>query len=223
MKIVIADGRHQADYIIGMHKRRKNDLIVINDDPEFCRYLSAKNRISVFNGKSTKESDLNDAGIINADLFIALSENDVNNYIACKIAKKQFNVKKCIATVINPKNVSLFQQLGLDSVICSTYVLGEQINTTANIENLIDSLSIEDNKINILEIRVRDDYRVCGKTLKEIKISDIASVSAVVRNGQMIIPNGDTMLENEDKVLLVTSNENKEKVAKIFQRKKHEG
>ena len=99
-----------------------------------------------------------------------------------------------------------------------TVVGKDTIGIIARISNYLAN-----NKINILEIRVRSDYRVCGKTLKEIKISDIASVSAVVRNGQIIIPNGDTLLENEDKVLLVTSNENKEKVAKLFQRKKHEG
>ncbi|MBO4537706.1 MAG: TrkA family potassium uptake protein [Erysipelotrichaceae bacterium] len=220
MKIVIADGSHQADYIIGMYNNRENELIVINSDSQVAKYLSAKNGISVLNGKPTKESDLFDAGIDDADLFIALSENDVDNYVACKTAKKLFNVRKCIATVINPKNVDLFKQLGVDSVISSTYLLGEQIKNTSHIENLINTLSLEDNKINILEIMVREEYDVCGKTLKEIKVSDTASVSSVIRNEQALIPNGDTMLEAGDKVLLVTTKEHYNEVAKIFQRKK---
>ncbi|MBO4219279.1 MAG: TrkA family potassium uptake protein [Erysipelotrichaceae bacterium] len=220
MKIVIADGSHQADYIIGMYNNRENELIVINSDSQVAKYLSAKNGISVLNGKPTKESDLFDAGIDDADLFIALSENDVDNYVACKTAKKLFNVRKCIATVINPKNVDLFKQLGVDSVISSTYLLGEQIKNTSHIENLINTLSLEDNKINILEIMVREEYDVCGKTLKEIKVSDTASVSSVIRNERALIPNGDTMLEAGDKVLLVTTKEHYNEVAKIFQRKK---
>ena len=220
MKIVIADGSHQADYIIGMYNNRENELIVINSDSQVAKYLSAKNGISVLNGKPTKESDLFDAGIDDADLFIALSENDVDNYVACKTAKKLFNVRKCIATVINPKNVDLFKQLGVDSVISSTYLLGEQIKNTSHIENLITTLSLEDNKINILEIMVREEYDVCGKTLKEIKVSDTASVSSVIRNERALIPTGDTMLEAGDKVLLVTTKEHYNEVAKIFQRKK---
>ena len=220
MKIVIADGSHQADYIIGMYNNKDNNLIVINSNNSVCRYLSSKNGISVLHGKPTKESDLFDAGIEDADLFIALSENDVDNYVACKTAKKLFNVRKCIATVINPKNVELFKQLGIDSVISSTYLLAEQIKNTANIENLIGSLSLEDNKINIMEFMVKDNHDVCGKTLKEIKVSDIASVSSVIRQQQVIIPNGDTMLEEGDKVLLVTTKEHHDDITRVFQRKK---
>ena len=177
-------------------------------------------KISVLHGKPTKESDLFDAGIENADLFIALSENDVDNYVACKTAKKLFNVRKCIATVINPKNVELFKQLGIDSVISSTYLLAEQIKNTANIENLISNLSLEDDKINIMEFMVKSSHDVCGKSLKEIKVSDIASVSSVIRQQQVIIPNGDTVLEEGDKVLLVTTMEHHDKITKVFQRKK---
>ncbi len=220
MKIVIADGSHQADYIIGMYNNRDNELIVINSSLSVCKYLSVKNGISVLHGKPTKETDLFDAGIDDADLFIALSENDVDNYVACKTAKKLFNVHRCIATVINPKNVDLFKQLGVDSVISSTYLLGEQIKNTSHVENLINTLSLEDNKINSLEIMVQDEHDVCGKTLKDIRVSDIASVSSVIRHGQPLIPNGDTMLEAGDKVLLVTTKEHYDEVAKIFQRKK---
>ncbi|MBR5049319.1 MAG: NAD-binding protein, partial [Erysipelotrichaceae bacterium] len=143
-----------------------------------------------------------------------------DNYVACKTAKKLFNVRKCIATVINPKNVELFKNLGIDSVISSTYLLAEQIKNTANIENLISNLSLEDDKINIMEFMVKNSHDVCGKSLKEIKVSDIASVSSVIRQQQVIIPNGDTVLQEGDKVLLVTTMEHHNEITKVFQRKK---
>ena len=55
MKVVIADGRHEADYLISVYKSKKNNLIVINNDQNFCEYLSKKNRINIFKGNSTKE------------------------------------------------------------------------------------------------------------------------------------------------------------------------
>ena len=220
MKIVIADGRHEADYIISMYNTKKNDLIVINPDEDICRYLSASNHIPVMRGIPTRESDLRMAGAENADLFIALSENDINNYVACKLAKKFLGAKRCIATAINPKNVDAFRSMGIDIVMSSTYMLGEQIRDTASVENLIQSLSLDNDEINLLEIRITSDLYVCDRSLKEINISDIGSVSSIVRNRKGIIPNGNTVLLNNDKVLVVTTQANRNKVMKILQRKK---
>ena len=220
MKIVIVDGKHEADYIISMYNNRKNDLIVINQDEDTCRYLSAQNTIPVMRGNPTRMSDLQLAGAENADLFIALAESEFENYVACKLAKKFLGAKRCIATAINPKNVDAFRSLGIDSVMSSTYLLGEQIRNAATIENLIRTLSLENDEIHITEFRITSDMYICNQTLKEINISDIASVSSIVRNGKGIIPNGNTKLLADDKILVVTTHNNSNKVMKIFQRKK---
>ena len=220
MKIVIANGMHSADYIIHKYHNRYNDLIVINNREEACRYLSMNNDIPVMYGQATRESDLREVGAENAELFIALSKNDMENYVACQTAKKLLNVKRCISTVTNPKNVDIFKELGIDSVLSSTYILGEQIRNAASIENLINSLSLEDEKIIIVELKITDKLRVEGICLKDIGISDIGSISVIIRGQKSIIPNGNTQLMADDKVLLVTNEENREAVLKVFKRKK---
>ncbi len=219
-KIVITDGMHEADYIISMYNNRKNNLIVINGDEDACRYLSTNNGIPVMHGISSRERDLREAGAEDADLFIALSENDMDNYVACKTAKQLLGAKRCIATVINPKNVEVFRRLGVDSVVCSTYLLSEQIRSSASVENLINSLSLEDNKIIILELRITEGLSVQGKTLKDINISNLGSVSAIMRADKTIIPKGNTELLDGDKVLVVTSEEYRNRIVNLFQRKR---
>ena len=220
MKIVIFDGKNSADYIIGKYKNRNNDLIVINSIEEACRYLSLNHDIPVKFGKGTRESDLREAGAENADLFIALSKSDMDNYVACQTAKKLLNVKRCVSTVVNPKNVEIFKELGLDNVLSSTYLLGEQIRNAASIENLVNSLSLEDEKIILIELKITPNLKVEGMTLKDLNISDMGSVSVVIRGQKSIIPNGNTVLMADDKVLLVTNEEHRAAIIKIFQRKK---
>ena len=193
MKIVIFDGKNSADYIIGRYKNRNNDLIVINSNEEACRYLSLNHDIPVMYGKGTRESDLREAGAENADLFIALSKSDTDNYVACQTAKKLLNVKRCVSTVVNPKNVEIFRELGIDNVLSSTYLLGEQIRNAASIENLVNSLSLEDEKIILIELKITSNLQVEGMSLKDINISDIGSVSVIIRGQKSIIPNGNTI------------------------------
>ena len=219
MKIVIADGFHEADYIISLFNTKVNDLVVINENEDICHYLSLYNDIPVMTGHCTKESDLKEAGAEDCDLFIALSEDDYKNYVACKTAKN-IGAKRCIATVINPKNVKVFKDLGIDMVVCSTYLLSEQIRNLTSIKNMVNSLSLEDNKVIILEIRITSDLSVTNKTLKEINISDLGSISCIMRSGQAIIPNGQTEILDGDIVLIVTTVESQQKIIDFFKRKK---
>ncbi len=219
MKIVITDGMHEADYIISMYNTKGNEVVVINDDEEACKYLSTRSGLPVMLGKSTRETDLKAAGAEDADLFIAMGKNDMINYVACKTAKQLLGAKRCIATVLNPKNVEIFKKLGVDSAMSSTYLLGEHIRNAASIENLMNTLSIEGSKVIIIEFRITSDLQICNMTLKDISVSDLCTVSMVTRNEHSIIPNGNTKLLKDDKVLVVTTEENREQIVAVFQRK----
>ena len=220
MKIVIADGLHEADYLINLFNTSKNNLVVINENEDACRYLSVNNEIPVVKGRCTRKTDLVEAGAENCDLFIALSDDDYKNYVACRTAGQLIGAKRCVSRVANPKNVSVFKELGIDIVVCSTYLLGEYIHNLTSIENMINILSLEDEKVIITEIRVTDDLEVEGKTLKEINISDLGTVSAIIRNGKTIVPNGQTSISTGDKILIVTTEESQDKIINIFKRKK---
>jgi len=219
MKVVIADGFHEADYIINLFNTKLNDLVVINENEDIAKYLSLNNDIPIMIGHCTKESDLIEAGAQDCDLFMALSEDDYKSYVACKTAKN-IGAKRVIATVINPKNVKIFKDLGIDMVVCSTYLLGEQIRNLTSIENMVNSLSIEDDKVVILEIKVNDSLAVNGKTLAEINISDLGVISSIMRAGKAIIPNGQSQILSGDTVLIVTTMEDRNKIIDIFKRKK---
>lgn len=219
MKIVISNGKQDADYIVSMYKENKNKVIVINDDEEICKYISKKNHIDVVLGDSTKEYDLKIAQIDNADCFIALSENDITNYVACKMAKKIFNVKRCIAIVTNPKNVSIFKQLGIDNCVSSTYLLAQSIKNEASMESMIKTLSLEDDNVIISEVVIQNDNYICNKKLKDLIFPINSSICCIYRYPHIIIPNGNTEIKSLDKLFIVSSPEAKNKVFELIQRK----
>ena len=68
------------------------------------------------------------------------------------MAKKQFHVKKSVATVSNPKNVSIFKKLGVNTAISATHMIAKIIEQASTIENLINSLSLESEHIVLNEI-----------------------------------------------------------------------
>ncbi len=205
MKIVIAGGDHQADYIISMYAKERKDLIVINSDKEFADYLSRKHRISVYVGEPYKQYVFEESNIHDADIFIALCASDSDNYVACTMAKQLFNVRKCICTVHNPKNVELFKQLGIDSVISSTYLLGESIKNESSIEDIVKTLSLEDDKIVISEIVVDKSFSIVNKKIVDINFPKEANIACIYRKPTVVIPYGQTIIRANDKLLVVSS------------------
>lgn len=219
MKIVLTGGKHESDYIISMLKR-KHHLIVINQDSSFAEYISSHNDIDVFPGDPTKAYTLSDADVKNADVFLALSNNDTDNYIACITAKRLFNIKRTVAKVKNPKNVELFKRLGVDSVISSTYLLAQTILNESSIENIIKTLSIEDEKIVMLELGIEADYQLVDKKIMDIQFPKRVNISCIFRDPHVIIPDGSTVIQPDDKLIIVTTPDHQDELVDFVQRKR---
>lgn len=212
MKIVIADGSHAADYIIKSFKKRTNKLIVINSRKETVNYLVKANRIPVFYGEPYKQSVLETAHIEDCDLFISLGFKDTDNFVACLLAKKVFRAKKCICIVSNPKNVDLFRQLGIDSVISSTHLLASTIVSESSLENLTKSMSLENDKVALTEIVVKENALIVDKKLMDINFPKSGTISCIYRKPSVIIPNGKTVIKGGDKLFVFSSPNNRKEI-----------
>lgn len=218
MKIVIADGFQAADYIVSIFKKRGNQLIVINPNPDFAKYVAKTNKVPVYIGEPSKSFVLEQANVRDADIFIALGSRDTDNYVACSLARKVFGVKKCICTVNNPKNVDIYKELGLDFVVSSTYLLAESIKSESSLEDVIHTLSLEDDQIVITEMIVDERCFIANKRLMEINFPKFASIAAIYRKPKVIVPHGAISILPKDKLLIVSSPKDQKAVIEFVRR-----
>jgi trk system potassium uptake protein TrkA len=217
MKIVIANGSKQAVFIIEMFKNKENQLIVINSSRSLANEIAHKEHISVLVGFPWRNFILEEAGVHDADVFISLCEKDTDNYASCILAKKIFNVKKCICVVNNPENVELYKKLGIDSVISSTYLLAQSIRSESSMESLIKTLTLENDKIVVSEIPVLSKYRLANKRIMDIDFPKYASIAAIYRNFTVLIPNGQVEIKPKDSLLIVCAPEDQKRIFSFIQ------
>lgn len=216
MKIIVAGGRNKADFLIGSLLEKKHDVRVINDEEAYCHYLSEKYNIPVVVGNPCKEYVLEEAEIDHADILIALRPNDPDNLAICQTAKKIFHVKKVVATVSNPKNVMIFKKLGVNTAISATYTISKIIEQASTIENLVNTLSLAHENIVMNEIRLTKDCCIVNKSLKDIKLPRNVNICCIIRNTDMLIPNGDSILRQEDKLLILSREEAQDEVLSLL-------
>lgn len=223
MKIVIAGGTSQAEFIISMFKGKTNQLIVINPSKTVADTLAKRCRVTVTVGDPWRRFILEEAGAYDADVFISLCDKDTDNYAACTMAKKVFAVKKTICVVNNPKNVELYKRLGLDSVISSTYLLAQSIRGESSLASITKTLSIDNDKINVVESVILSKYQICFQKIKDINFPHYASIAAIYRNYQIIIPSGMVELLPKDTLLMVTAPGNIKKLLGYVQQEREGG
>lgn len=217
MKIVIAGGLHAADFIIKSFNNRKHKLIVINESKESTVYLAKSNKIPVIYGEPYNKTVLEEAHISEADVFIAIGHNDTDNYTSCLLAKNIFGVKKCICIVSNPKNVAIFRELGIDTVISSTQLLVSSVLAESSLENLIKAVSLEDDKIVMTEIVVKESYKIAHKRIMDISFPKTGNISCIYRRPNVIIPNGSTIILPKDKLVVVSTPLNQKELIEFIQ------
>ena len=220
MKIVIAGGTSEAEFIISMFKGKKNEIVVINPDKPVSSFLVKRCRVPVYTGEPWRKYVLEEANAYDANVFIALNPEDTDNYASCIMAKKLFNARKTICLVKNPKNVELYRKLGLDSVISSSYLLAQSIKGESTFTSLARSLSLDNGQVTVLEVVVLSKYNICNKRIMDIHFPKYASIAAIYRNYQLVIPNGLVELLPKDTLLLVTAPENEKKLLNYVQSEK---
>lgn len=206
MKIVIAGGKDEADFLTGLLLMGKHKLIAINGDMNYCEHLaSIHDGLSVIYGDPCKEYVMEDAGIRGYDIMIALSEKDADNLEICQMAKRLFAVKKTVCTVRNPKNVEVFELLGVDRAISSTYMLAHYIEQASVVEDLVRVMPLENQKVLINEIKVKSDCPSVDKKIEEMQLPSSTIISCIVRETEVIVPNGQSKIMAGDRLVVMTT------------------
>ena len=220
MKILIAGGRHEADYIVKKFREEKHQLVIINKDLDYSKNLSKEYKVKVYNDDPTMISVLERAGIQGCDMVVALCAKDEDNFVICQIAEKVFNIDKIICTVTNPKNVDLFHELGIKSVVSSAEFLVRTIQSEVNFENVVNSLAFEQDKISMLEIKLDSpNLAIIGKTLMQLENTNLYTIACISRKTQVLIPSSSTEIKLGDKLFVVTSYQDQDAIVKYIRRK----
>lgn len=223
MKVLICGGNQQADFVIrSFTKSKRNKIVVINDDEDIAKELSDRYGIEVLDTDPTKLYSFEIADIYDFDLVIALMEKDADNFVCCHIAKDQFNIKKAICTVNNPNNVEIFEELGIDTAISSSYLLTQRIEGETDIENITKTFSLQNDKIVITEITVLPNFECCNRSLMDLQLPKCGNITCIFRDPKVIIPRGDTVIKNGDNLVIASSPDDQKKLIRFIKKEREE-
>lgn len=203
MKIIIVGDGKVGLTLTRQLSREDHDITVIDSNPRVNETLE-KYDVMIVNGNGASLETLRDAGVAEADLVIAATSSDEINMLCCVTAKYFANVHT-IARIRNPayteQLVRLRSEFGLSMTINPELQAANEIFHLLQYPNFLKRESFAKGRIEIVELEVKAGSRLADIPLHKLyQVAGGILVCAVERKGEIMIPNGNFMLNVGDHI-----------------------
>ena len=231
MKIIIAGAGEVGFHLAKLLSYESQEITLIDLDKESLVYADNHLDIKVIKGDATSISVLKDARILNSDLFISVTSSETSNITSCVLAK-QLGAKRTIARISNPEFINHkeefgFTKFGIDELISPESLAASEIELLLSQSVFNDTYEFEDGALTMLGLSLSKDAKIINKSVKVAAqlLSDIHFIPiAIQRLGShsTIIPRGDTIFNDGDRVVFITSKGGDEELCRLTGKKKTE-
>lgn len=210
MKIVIIGDGKVGFAIAKQLSQEGYDLTIIENKPHVLNLTMDVLDVVGVQGNGGDYDVLKEAQVNQADLVIAVTSSDEINIISCLMDKKM-GADHTIARIRNPEYVKglriLKEDLGLSMQINPEQTAAREIVRSLSFPNSIKVNSFAKGRLELAEIRIREENSLTKKTVHQIDKSLKSKVQfvAIKRNDNVLLPTGNTVIELNDKVTLTGS------------------
>ena len=210
MKIIIAGAYAIGTHLAKLLSRNDQDTVLIDEDAERLASISGDYDLMTVHASPTSIDALKDAGIADADLFIAVTLDESTNLISCVMAK-QLGAKSTVAKVdkyeyLDDKELSFFEKMGITAIINPEDLSAHEIANGLRMSWVRQRWDVLDGTLVMLGIKMRQTSEILGQPLKDLcKPETPYHVVAIKRGDETIIPRGDDTLQLYDLVYFITT------------------
>lgn len=202
-KVMILGGGRAGFYLA--QRLLANGLVVkiIEQDEDRCNYLvsSLKGNVLILCGDCTDLELLQDENLSEMDALVSLTGNDEENLMLALLGK-QHGVPKVVAKVSRSNFVPLIEQLGIDRAVNPVLISAGEIARFIQGGEIASLSLLFGGQAEALEIVVPEGAAIVGVSLAEARMPRGLIIGAIVRQGQVLIPGGDTVIEVGDRAIV---------------------
>lgn len=172
----------------------------------------------IYEGQATDPTILKDAGLGNAQVLVACTNDDAANLVLCYLARTMFKVKRTVARINNPRNAWLFDKnFYVDETINQADVMAHLIQEEMSLGDMMTLLKLRRGKYSLVEEKVPKGAKAIGVQIKDLGLSEKCVIAAIIRHGEIVLPRGTLALEEFDEVLAIADDEGAKQLAQLLE------
>ncbi|MBR5061979.1 MAG: Trk system potassium transporter TrkA [Prevotella sp.] len=210
MKVIILGAYAIGTHLAKLLARNNQDTVLIDNDEERLASISNDYDLMTVHASNSKMQTLKDAGISNADLFIAVTLDENVNMNMCVLAHAM-GAKRTVAKVdsseyTHPKIKEIFEAVGISSIIYPENLAARDIVNGLKMSWVRQRWDVHDGALVMLGIKLRDTCEILNEPLKDLcKPESPYHIVAIKRDKDTIIPRGDDVLQLNDLAYFMTT------------------
>lgn len=220
MNVIIVGAGKVGSYLTSKLSDEGHNILVIEKNKDVLERLLASNDAMGILGDGRDLSVLDQANVDECDAFIAMTFNDDVNLISSMIAKKK-GAKSTIVRLRDPRYIKddefMRKTMGVDRLVNPEYYAAKEIQRTlkytyaVNVENFLDS------KVILIELEIDGNSKLANKSLMDLNAEGLLGNTIIVigeKDDQVVIPNGNHILEVGEKIYVAGPREDIDKFYK---------
>jgi trk system potassium uptake protein TrkA len=206
MLAVIVGGGRGGAYLARDLQSQGYQIKVVDRRSDVVAKLRQEIEGEVVCGDGCNPEVLDQIGTAKADLLIAITHDDEDNLVICRLAKHHFHVRRVIARVNNPRNEWLYTKAwGVDVAISQVHLTSKVIEEEIGLGELVTLLKLNRGEAALVELNLPATSPCVGKAIRNLSLPPDTVVVSIIRDGKLVIPRGDTQLNAGDDVLAVST------------------
>jgi trk system potassium uptake protein TrkA len=215
LKVVIIGAGEVGFNVASRLVNENKDVVVIDKDHEAIRRVSDNLDVQVVNGSGSSPVSLEEAGLKDAEILLAVTNSDEANLVACLVADILSPSTKKLARIRSAGFDQYHDNFRkhaphIDTLINPEIEVVKTIDRMMNMPGVVDVGEFSDGRIKFIAIRLDKDARLAGTRLSELSsISEKQRplIVAIIREEKLIIPSGDDALLAGDLVYFICEEE----------------
>src|SRR5512136_1045408 len=187
MYIVIVGAGNVGYHLAKAVLSKGHEVLLIDRDAATLERIEDELGSIGLKGDGCEAGVLEEAGTSRADLFVAVTDQDADNLVACQIAKHRFKVPRTVARMSDLKNGPLFKKLGVDVTVSSTILILDYIESQTNKPPLLSRLAVlRGSEREMVDVRIPAASPVVGKKIRDISLPQNSLIVLLIRQDERI-------------------------------------
>ena len=214
-EVVVVGGSEIGVHVAESLADRGVDVRVIEQDHERARQVAeALPNVVVLESDATDRGFLEREHVGEADVVVSALESDERNLLACLLAKR-VGAARAISVVDSYDFLDVFEAVGVDVAVSPRRVVAEEISRLTREGGAENVAILEADSAEVLEFEIGPDSPLLDRPIRDsvASLPDDVVFGAVARDGELVVPRGDTVLREGDHLVAFTTAESADELA----------
>ncbi|MEX2244197.1 MAG: NAD-binding protein [Fimbriimonadaceae bacterium] len=159
----------------------------------------------VMHGDGCEVFTQRDAGFERADVIVAVTGEDEDNFVACQLAKEVWKTERIIARVNDPSHEETFRNIGIEETVSATGIIYNLIVQQISGDDLVPVAALHRGNVEIVESVVSSRSPLIGKLVRELTLPQGSFIAYIVREGVGMQVAPDTRIEEDDMLVSIVA------------------